>query len=49
MSYDHSPEAVMENEQVKVLWDLRIQTDKHLDDNRPGILVLEKKENVACL
>ena len=24
--YDHSPEIVMENDQVKLLWDFRIQT-----------------------
>ena len=42
--HDHSPEAVMENYQVKLLWDFRIQTDHHLDYNRPDIVVLEKGE-----
>ena len=44
--YDHFPEAVMtvmENYQVKLQWDFRIQTDHHLDHNRPDIVVLEKK------
>ena len=45
---------MLKNDQVKVLWDFKIQTDRHLDHNRPDIVVLEKKErvcyiiNVAC-
>ena len=52
--YDHAPEGVMENDQVKVLWDFRVQTDHHLEHNRPNIVVLEKEErtcsviDVAC-
>ena len=44
----------MENDQVQLLWDFRIQTDDHLDHNRPDIVVLEKEErecfivDVAC-
>ena len=44
--YDHFPETVMtvmENYQVKLQWDFRIQTDHHLDHNRSDIVVLEKK------
>ena len=47
--YDHSPESVLENDQVKVLWDFKIQTDLHLDHNRPDIVVLEKKERVCYI
>ena len=47
--YDHSPEAVMENDQVKLLWDFRIQTDRHLDDNRPDIVVLEMGGRVCSI
>ena len=45
----------MENDQVKLLWDFRIQTDHHLDHNRPDIVVLKKASkvcqiiDVACL
>ena len=45
----------MENDQVKLLWDLRIQGDHRLDHNRPDIVVLEKVSrvghiiDVACL
>ena len=37
----------MENDQVKLLWDFRIQTDHHLDYNRPDIVVLEKASRVC--
>ena len=39
---------------MKVLWDYRVQTDHHLEHNRPDIVVLEKEErtcsviDVAC-
>ena len=32
--YARSPEAVIENDQVKLSWDFRIQADHHLDHNR---------------
>ena len=38
-----SSEAGIENDQVKLLWDFRIQTDHHFDHNRPDIVVLEKE------
>ena len=44
---DHSPEAVMENDQLKLLWEFRIQTDHPLDHNRPDIVVLEKASRVC--
>ena len=31
----------MENDQVKLLRDFKIQTDLHFDHNRPDIVVLE--------
>ena len=37
----------MENDQVKLLWDFRIQTDNHLDHNRPDIVVLKKASKVC--
>ena len=37
----------MKNDQVKLLWDLRIQTDHHLDHDRPHIVILEKESRVC--
>ena len=46
--YKHQPEAVLENQQAKILWDFSIQTDHRLDHNKPDI-VLIKKEEKECL
>ena len=40
---------MLENDQVKVLWNFKIQTDFHLDYNRPDIVVLENKERVCYI
>ena len=45
--YDHSPEAVMENDQVSWFWDFRIKKNHHLDHKRPDIVVLEKESRVC--
>ena len=34
--YEHLPERVIENEQVKVLWDFNIQTDRAIQRYRVG-------------
>ena len=34
---------VIENDIIKVLWDLDIQTDKHVTSNRPEIVIVDKK------
>ena len=38
----------MENDQVKLLWDFRIQTDLHVDHNRPDIVVWKIKVGRVC-
>ena len=35
---------MLQNEVVKILWDFKIQTDKHLTHNIPDITVIEKKQ-----
>ena len=40
--YQHSPEPVAENEEVKILWDFMIQTDRVIEHRRPDIVVVEK-------
>ena len=32
-----------ENEEVKILWDFWIQTDRHLEHNIPDIVVIEQR------
>ena len=40
--YNHRPEAVVENEGIKLLLDMRIQTDKILKHNKPDTLLMDK-------
>ena len=37
----------MENDQVNLMWDFRNKTDRHLDHNRPDLLVLERRVECA--
>ena len=52
--YDHHPEKVTENKKGKILWNMKLQTDKILEHSRPDIVVFEKKNrtcnivDVAC-
>ena len=52
--YEHVPERVLENEEVKLLWDFPIQTDHQLDHNKPDIVIHYKQKqecqilDVAC-
>ena len=41
--WEHNVEKVLQNEEVKILCDFKIQTDKHLTHNKPDITVVEKK------
>lgn len=45
--FEHTPESVAENEDVKILWDLRIQTDKQLEHNRLLSVVMHEGEGVS--
>ena len=47
--YDHVPEMVCENNEVKLLWDCDIQTDHVIQARRPDIVLVEKKKNVVSL
>ena len=42
--YDHVPEAVIESNEVKLLWDFNIQTDKVIEHRRPDIVVVDYKQ-----
>ena len=41
--YEHFPKSVEENEEVKLLWDLTIQTDREIHHRRPDIVIEKKK------
>ena len=41
--YEHSPKSIKENEEVKLLWDFTIQTDREIHHRRPDIAIQKKK------
>lgn len=45
----HKPDAVTETDEVKVLWDFEIRTDRIIPARRPDIVVLEKKERKVTI
>ena len=46
--YEHEPDSVVENDDIKLLWDFNIQCDNMIEAHRPDIVVLHKKEK-KCL
>jgi len=42
--YNHVPMKVTENDEVKILWDYDIQTDKHIQARRPDITIESKQD-----
>ena len=47
--YEHVPDGVVENEEVKLLWDVNIQCDNVIEARRPDIVVVDKKEHKGIL
>ena len=47
--YNHKPLATTENEEVKIMWDMTVFTDRHLPHNRPDITVVDKQKKCWTL
>jgi len=47
--YKHQPKTVVENENAKILWDMRIQTDKVLAHNKPDIVIINKGKRLCTI
>ena len=47
--YDHIPDIVVENDSIKLLWDINIQCDNVKEARRPDIVVIDKKEKVCII
>ena len=45
--YEQQPEAVIENENFKLLWDFTIQCDRFIEARRPDIVLVDKKNKEA--
>lgn len=40
--YEHRADAVMENDNVKILWDFNVRTDRVIEARRPDIVLIDK-------
>jgi len=47
--YEHRAEKVAQNDEVKILWDMQVQTDHEIEARRPDIVLIKKKEATAVL
>ena len=47
--YEHRADKVVENKDVKVLWDFNIQVDRFIEPRRPDIILVRKKKSVSLL
>ena len=47
--YEHAPEGAVENEEIKVLWDINIQRDNLIEARRPDLIVIDKKEQKGII
>ena len=43
-SHEHLPQRVIENEQIEVLWDFNIQTDRVIEARRPDLVIIDKEK-----
>ena len=47
--YEHTPEGVVENEAVKILWDINVQCDNVIQARRPDAIVIYKEKKEALI
>ena len=47
--YEHAPEGVVENEEVKILWDVMIQCDREIKARKPDIVVVKENDKRCAI
>ena len=47
--YKHAPEGVVENEEVKILWDVMIQCDREIKAKKPAVVVVNTNERSCAI
>ena len=47
--YEHDPKTVVEKDDITILYDMLIQTDRTITANRPDIVIKNKRENKCIL
>ena len=45
--YQHQPRTIEENNNVKIIWNFSVQTDHTIQHNKPDMIIIDKRENVA--
>ena len=45
--YSHGTEGLMQNDNVKILWDFNLQADHLIVHRRPDIVVTNKKDSIC--
>ena len=43
--YNHQPEAVIENDSCKILWDFTVQADQLVTAKGPDLIFIDKKHH----
>ena len=47
--YEQKPERVVESENFKILWDFTVQRDRKIEERRPDIDFIDKKEREVVI
>ena len=47
--YEHAPEGVVENEEVKILWDVMIQCDREIKARKLDIVVVNNNDRRCAI
>ena len=47
--YNHNPETVISNDQVTLIWDMQVHTDKEIKANKPDIIIKDHINNTCQL
>ena len=47
--YKHCPKGVVENDDVKLIWDINIQCDNIIEARRPDLILVDKKGEIMFL
>ena len=47
--YEHKPETGTENEEITILWDMQIHTDRELSANKPDIVIKDHADRCCKL
>ena len=46
--YEHCPDGAIDNDKVKLIWDINIQCDNIIEARRPDLILVEKKTK-SCI